>query len=343
MKKLLNTLYIISEDSYLSLDGENVVVQKGKEKIGRVPLHTIEGIVCFSYAGASPALMGACCEKNIGLTFFSPKGRFLARVVGEEYGNVLLRKEQYRISDSKELSCIYARNMILGKVYNCRWSLERTLRDHSLRVDSDKIRDISQDLKTNLTYIRECEDLDNLRGIEGQTASRYFSVFDELILNQKEKFYFRGRNRRPPLDNVNALLSLVYTVLTNEVANSLESVGLDPYVGFMHRDRPGRKSLALDMVEELRGVVADRFVVTLINKKIVKDIHFDEQTDGAVILTDEGRKQFFNAWQLRKKEQITHPFLNEKIEWGLVPYVQALLLARAIRGDIDEYPPFLWK
>lgn len=343
MRRLLNTLYIISEDNYLSLDGENVVVQNGDKKLARYPLHTLENIVCFSYKGASPSLMGACCERGVGLCFFSPKGRFLSRVTGKEYGNVLLRKEQYRISDSEERSCKYARNMILGKVYNSRWSLERTLRDHRLRVDTEKISGISQELQKGLSDIRASENLEHLRGIEGELASRYFSVYDNLIINQKEDFIFQRRNRRPPTDNVNALLSFAYTILTNEVANALYSVGLDPYVGFMHRERPGRMSLALDMVEEFRAILADRFVLTIINKQIIQSSHFQKQSDGAVLLTEAGRKQFFSAWQQRKKEQITHPFIKEKVEWGLIPYVQALLLARTIRGDLEQYPPFMWK
>lgn len=343
MRRLLNTLYIISEDNYLSLDGENVVVQNGDKKLARYPLHTLENIVCFSYKGASPSLMGACCERGVGLCFFSPHGRFLSRVTGKEYGNVLLRKEQYRISDSEERSCKYARNMILGKVYNSRWSLERTLRDHRLRVDTEKISGISQELKKGLSDIRASENLEHLRGIEGELASRYFSVYDNLIINQKEDFFFQRRNRRPPTDNVNALLSFSYTILTNEVANALYSVGLDPYVGFMHRERPGRMSLALDMVEEFRAILADRFVLTMINKQIIQACHFQKQGDGAILLTEAGRKQFFSAWQQRKKEQITHPFIKEKVEWGLIPYVQALLLARTIRGDLEQYPPFMWK
>ncbi len=343
MRRLLNTLYIISEDNYLSLDGENVVVQNEKKRLARYPLHTLENIVCFTYKGASPALMGACCERGVGLSFFSPQGRFLSRVTGKEYGNVLLRKEQYRISDSEQRSCEYARNMILGKVYNSRWNLERTLRDHALRVEVDRISTVSQELKKGLLEVRNSETLEHLRGIEGELASRYFSVYDGLIINQKDDFYFKRRNRRPPTDNVNALLSFSYTILTNEVANALYSVGLDPYVGFMHRERPGRMSLALDMMEEFRAILSDRFVLTLINKQIVQEGHFQKQGDEAVLLTDIGRRQFFNAWQQRKKEQITHPFVKEKVEWGLVPYIQALLLARTIRGDLQQYPPFLWK
>ncbi len=343
MRRLLNTLYIVSEDNYLSLDGENVTVQNEKKILARYPLHTLENIVSFSYKGASPALMGACCERGVGLCFFSPQGKFLSRVVGKEYGNVLLRKEQYRISDSEQRSCDYAKNMIFGKVFNARWSLERTLRDHSLRVDVVKIRNVSQELKNELLDIKSSATLEHLRGIEGELASQYFSVYDDLIITQKDDFFFQRRNRRPPTDNVNALLSFSYTILTNEVANALYSVGLDPYVGFMHRERPGRMSLALDMVEEFRAILSDRFVLTMINKQIIQPQHFQRQGDDAVLLTDAGRKQFFSAWQQRKKEQITHPFIKEKVEWGLVPYIQALLLARTIRGDLQQYPPFLWK
>lgn len=342
-RKLLNTLYVMTEDAYLTLDGENVVVVNGDTTLGRVPLHTLENIICFTYKGASPAFMGACADRKIGLCFYSPRGKFLARISGKEYGNVLLRKEQYRISDSLERSTLYAKNMILGKVYNCRWNIERTIRDHALRVNMDRLRTASQTLKDGYQKIPIVQEMDELRGTEGKLAECYFGIFDELILNQKEEFVFKNRNRRPPLDNVNALLSFSYTVLANDCANALESVGLDPYVGFMHRDRPGRKSLALDLMEELRAVSGDRFVLTLINMKKINGSHFDKQKDGAVYLNDKGRKIFFSEWQTRKREKITHPYLKEKIEWGLVPYVQALLLARTIRGDLDEYPPFFWK
>lgn len=343
MRKLLNTLYVMTESSYLTLDGENIVIHDGERMLGRFPLHTIENIVCFSYKGASPALMGACAERKIGLSFFSPNGKFLARIADKKYGNVLLRKEQYRISDNQERSVSYARNMITGKVFNCRWCLERTIRDHALRVDVEKIKQISKVLYDTTAKIQNATDLDEMRGIEGKAAEQYFSVFDQLILNQKEDFCFKTRNRRPPLDNVNAVLSFAYTILSGECSNALESVGLDPYVGFMHGDRPGRTSLSLDLMEELRPVMADRFILTLINTKALRAEHFEKQKDQAVLLNAEGRKVFFNAWQTRKKEKITHPFLKEKMEWGLVPYVQALLLARTIRGDLDEYPPFLWK
>lgn len=343
MRKLLNTLYVMTESCYLTLNGENIVIQDDEKTLGRFPLHTLENIICFTYKGASPALMGACAERKIGMSFFSPRGAFLARVVGKEYGNVLLRKEQYRISDSDSRSLAYAKNMIIGKIFNCRWSIERTLRDHALRVDAEKLKHVSNTLYDTLPKIDGVSDLNELRGIEGKAAEQYFSVFNDMILNQKEDFAFAKRNRRPPLDNINAILSFVYTILAGDCANALSSVGLDSYVGFMHSDRPGRTSLALDLMEELRPVLADRFILTLINTKAIRAAHFDRQKDNAVLLNDEGRKVFFNAWQKHKKETITHPYLKEKIEWGLVPYVQALLLARTIRGDIDEYPPFFWK
>ena len=343
MRKLLNTLFILSEQTYLSLDGENIVILAENSEKRRFPLHMLENIMCFSYKGASPALMGACAERKIGLSFFSPNGKFLAGVHGKEYGNVLLRKQQYRISDDKEQGVQYAKNMMIGKVYNSRWTLERTARDHKERVDYESIRKISAELQEGLLKIRTVDNIDQLRGIEGELASRYFSVFDELILNQKDDFIFQTRNRRPPMDRVNALLSFAYAVVERECANALRSVGLDPFVGFMHTDRPGRESMALDIMEEFRSILCDRFVLTLINTKTVRKDSFMKGDDGAVLLNDKGRKIFFNNWQNRKRELITHPFLKEKMEWGLVPYIQALLLARTIRGDIEEYPPFLWK
>lgn len=343
MRKLLNTLYVMTDSCYLTLDGENIVIQNGEKTLARFPLHTLENIICFTYKGATPALMGACAERKIGMSFFSPRGAFLARVVGKEYGNVLLRKEQYRISDDDTRSVAYAKNMIVGKVYNSRWSIEQTLRDHAYRVDAEKLKQISNILYETLPKLDSAAGLDELRGIEGKAAEQYFSVLNDMILNQKEEFAFTRRNRRPPLDNINAVLSFAYTVLASDCANALSSVGLDPYVGFMHGDRPGRTSLALDLMEELRPVLADRFILTLINTKAIQAAHFERQKDNAVFLSDDGRKVFFNAWQNHKKETITHPYLKEKIERGLVPYVQALLLARTIRGDIEEYPPFLWK
>ena len=343
MRKLLNTLFITSEDCYLALEGETVTVYRDSQKAGQFPLHTLEGIISFSYKGASPALMGACAQRGINLCFMTPRGKFLARVSGENHGNVLLRKEQYRQSDDKAASCLIARNSILGKVYNCRWSLERTIRDHGMRVDAEKLKRVSEQLRMSLKYIREETDLDSLRGMEGETAKLYFSVINEQILNQKEAFQFTERSRRPPRDNFNAVLSFGYTILVNECAAALESGGLDSYVGFMHRDRPGRPSLALDLMEELRPVMVDKFVLGVINNRIIKDKHFECQESWAVLLSDEGRKIFLSQYQNKKREELTHPYLGEKMPWGLIPYAQALLLARYLRGDLDGYPPFLWK
>lgn len=343
MKRLLNTLYITSGNRYLSLDGENVVVLEEQQEIGRIPLHNLQAIVTFGYTGASPALIGVCAQRNIELSFMSGNGRFLARVTGEVKGNVTLRKQQYRVSDDREKSIKIARNFILGKVYNSRWVLERAGRDYAMRLDAELIRKKSLYLAQSMKNIRMCENNEELLGLEGEAASVYFSVFDELILQQKKDFYFHGRNKRPPLDNVNAMLSFAYSLLASMCGSALESVGLDPYVGFFHTDRPGRMSLALDLMEEFRSIMADRFVLTLINKRIMKSDHFMKKENGAVIMSDEGRKLFISAWQSKKQETITHPFLNEKIEWGMAPYVQSMLLARYLRGDIDEYPPFFWK
>ena len=343
MKRLLNTLYITSPNKYLSLDGENVVILEKNEVVGRLPLHNLEMIVTFGYTGASPALMGACASRNIGLVFLSGNGRFLARVVGEVYGNVTLRKEQYRRSEQEEQSLLIAKNCILGKVYNSRWILERAARDYPMRLDTEKLRNESGYLAPALPKIRDCKSASELLGLEGEAASVYFSVFDDLILQQKDDFHFAGRNRRPPTDEVNAMLSFAYTLLTSMCASALETVGLDPYVGFFHTDRPGRKSLALDLVEELRGIMADRFVLTMINRKVIKKEGFLRKENGAVVMNDQTRRIFLTAWQKKKQEMITHPFLGEKVEWGMVPYAQAMLLARYLRGDLEEYPPFFWK
>lgn len=343
MKQLLNTLFVTSEDIYLSLEGENVLANRDREVIARYPLHTLQTIVSFSYSGASPALMGACAEKGIGLAFCTPRGRFLARVCGESSGNVLLRREQYRIANDSQRSCAIARTMIFGKLSNCAASVQRTLRDHALRVTDNGLEEAVRQIKELLPQALSVSELDTLRGLEGVGAAAYFGVFDHLLLNRKEDFFFHGRNRRPPLDRVNAMLSFAYSLLAHDCASALESVGLDAYVGFLHRDRPGRESLALDLMEELRPCMADRFVLTLVNNRMIRPEDFQVQDSGAVLLTDDGRKKFLKAWQERKRDTLTHPYLNEKMSWGLIPYVQALLLARYLRGDLDAYPPFLWK
>ncbi len=343
MRHLLNTLFVTSEDIYLSLDGENVVANRARQEVARYPLHTLSGIVSFSYAGASPALMGACANRNVSLAFCTPQGRFLARVNGESCGNVLLRRTQYRIADDPEKCCSLARSMVFGKVYNARWSIERTCRDHALRVDATVLKGASARLKDLLPQIAQSPSLDSLRGIEGAGAAVYFGIFDQLILGEKPLFAFSERSRRPPADAVNALLSFAYSLLAHDCAAALESVGLDAYVGFLHRDRPGRTSLALDLMEELRPCFADRFVLTLINNRVVGKEDFDFLENSAVFLNDAGRRTFLKRWQERKRESISHPYLKEKLAWGLVPYIQSLLLVRTLRGDLDGYPPFLWK
>lgn len=301
MRQLLNTLFVTSEDIYLSLDGENVVANRGGEAVARYPMHTLQSIVSFSYAGASPALMGACAQREIGLAFCSPRGKFLARVAGQAQGNVLLRRMQYRMADDPSQSCRVAGMMIFGKVYNAKWSVERTRRDHVQRIDDVRFSAVSDQLQGLLPQIAAETSLDSLRGLEGIGAAAYFSVLDDMILQGKETFFFRERSRRPPLDAFNALLSFAYSLLAHDCASALESVGLDAYVGYLHRDRPGRESLALDLMEELRPCFADRFVLTLINNRVLKAIDFDFRESGAVLLTDTGRRTFLQKWQERKR------------------------------------------
>lgn len=343
MKKLLNTLYVTREGGYLSLDGENVVIFDNETELGRLPLHNLEGIVSFGYRGTSPALMGACAERNISLCYVTPQGKFLARVTGNVRGNVLLREQQYASSMDENKSLEIAKNCIAGKIYNGRWVLERTFRDHEMQVNAEQIKLVSGQMKQSLALVKNVKSKEQLRGVEGEAAKLYFSVFDEMIFQQKKDFAFQKRSRRPPLDNVNAMLSFTYTLLTNMAASALETVGLDPYIGYLHTKRPGCASLALDLVEELRAVFADRFVLSLINRKMVCKKDFTKKENGAVLMSDDARKIILTEWQNRKKESITHPYLKEKVEWGMVPYVQAMLLARYLRGDLDGYPPFFWK
>lgn len=311
--------------------------------LAKVPLRSIEGIMCFSYKGASPALMGRCGKLGISMAFYSPRGHYYCSVLGEENRNVLLRREQFRVADDEQKSLRYAKSFIVGKLYNAKWVLERTKRDHALRVNIDRFAEQSGKLSAALLKARKSLTVDELRGVEGLAAKDYFYAFDDLVLKNKDDFFFTSRSRRPPLDRLNALLSFCYSILTNDCIAALQGVGLDPYVGFMHTDRPGRASLALDLVEEFRPVLADRFVLTLVNTGAVKPGDFEIRENGGVLLSDFGRKKVLTAWQKKKSDQILHPFLQEKISWGLVPYVQALLLARSLRGDLDDYPPFMWK
>jgi CRISP-associated protein Cas1 len=344
MKHLGNILYVTTPEAYLTLDGENVVVKKDEAQNActRLPLHNIENIVCFTWQGASPALMGACADRNIGLCFLTPNGRFQARVTGKIKGNVLLRKKQYDVSEQESQSVPIAASFLIGKLSNCRKVLERAIRDHSMLVNVESLTNAANSLKETLKSIQECKSVGDLMGFEGNAAKTYFGVFDQLILQQRQEFFFKERNRRPPLDNMNSLLSFLYTLLTNEVASALEAVGLDPYVGFLHQDRPGRPSLALDMMEELRPVFADRLALSLVNRKQITGKGFTQKESGGILMDDDTRKAVLVSWQERKKEEIVHPFLKERIPFGLIPHVQAMLLARYLRGDLDAYPPFFW-
>ncbi len=343
MKKLLNTLYITTPDRYLSLDGENVVIKSESEQVGRVPLHNLESIIGFGCSGASPALMGKCAEKGISIVFLSRSGKFLARCEGEVCGNVLLRRKQYRTADNVTESLDIARLMTVGKIFNGRSLLRRFIRDHEMRINADEFQRKSDMLSESISRCMEAKSKDELRGIEGEAAAVYFSLFDNMILQQREDFRFENRSRRPPLDKVNAMLSFAYSLATYMCASALEAVGLDSYVGFIHTDRPGRRSLALDLVEELRAPLCDRFVLSIINKRMISAKCFEEREDGAVLLSEDGRKEFLKMWQQKKSDVIRHPFLKENIEWGMLPYVQALLLARYLRENLDCYPPFMWK
>lgn len=342
MKKLGNVLYVTTSEAFLSLDGETVLVKKDNEKAMRLPLHNLEAIVCFNYPGVSPALMGACADRDIGLTFLRPSGRFLARISGRVKGNLLLRKKQYQVAQDECIRTSIATSCLLGKIANQRVVIERVLRDHAMLVDVPALKEVSDFLKATLPAIRDANGLDTLRGLEGSAAKQYFRVFGRLILHQKEDFLFKERNRRPPRDNLNSLLSFFYTLLTYEVASALETVGLDPQVGFLHADRPGRPSLALDLMEELRPVFSDRLALTLVNRKQIKGSGFTRKESGGVLMDDDTRKKVITAWQDRKQEEITHPFLKERIPFGLIPHIQAQLLVRHLRGDLDAYPPFFW-
>jgi len=343
MKKHLNTLFVTTQGAYLSKEGETVVVRVEKETRLRVPIHTLGGIVCFGNVFCSPFLMGFCAERDVAISFLTEYGRFLARVQGPVSGNVLLRREQYRWADDMDVSARIARSILTGKLANSRAVLRRALRDHPEKIDGPSVEEAARRLGHSLENVQAGPPLDTLRGIEGEAAHAYFSVFDHLIVSQKESFGFRERNRRPPLDRVNCLLSFIYTLLMHDVRSALETVGLDPAVGFLHRDRPGRPGLALDMMEEFRPFLADRLTLSLINLNQVQEKGFTRSESGAVLMDDETRKALLVAYQKRKQDEIYHPFIEEKVTVGLLFHMQALLLARFLRGDLDGYPPFIWK
>lgn len=343
MKKYLNTLFVTTQGAYLSKEGETVVVSAEKQKLLQVPSSALGGIICFGNVGCSPFLMGHCAKTNIAISFMTEYGRYLASVHGRINGNVLLRRQQYRAADNDGVSLPAARAMIAAKLHNCRSVLSRALRDHAEKIDAGLVGKAADYLAAAARKTQSASSLEELRGIEGDAAGTYFGVFDNLILAQKQDFKFSERNRRPPRDNVNCLLSFLYTLLMHDVRSALDAVGLDSCVGMFHCDRPGRASLALDMMEEWRPVIADRLALSLINRAQLSGADFKTAETGAVILSDEGRKTLLTAYQKRKQEETTHPYLQETVQTGLLFYIQALLFARHLRGDLDGYPAFLWK
>lgn len=338
MRKLLNTLYITTPEAYLSKDGMNVVVSVNQEEVFRIPIINIESIVTFGYMGASPGVMKLCCDKGVSLTFLSPHGRFVSRIQGSTRGNVILRREQVHWIDNPDKSLHIARIIVAAKIMNYRNILRRFVRDYG---ENDEVSKAADFLDMNRRNALNAADVDSVRGIEGIAANKYFSVFHHLIIQNKNDFPFTERNRRPPKDSVNALLSFAYTLLANDMQTALETVGLDPFMGFLHAIRPGRASLALDMIEEMRAYLGDRFVLSLINRRQLSSKDFLYQGEKGVVMTDNGMKTFLTAWQKRKRDEVLHPYLKEKINVGLLPYVQAMLMARFMRGDIDDYPVFL--
>lgn len=343
MKKLLNTLYITSENASLKKEGENLVVEIEGAERGRAPLHMLTSVITFGSIFISPALIGACARAGITLVLMDRVGRFLARIEGPISGNVLLRRAQYARADA---ATNIVRSLVIGKVANQRAVLMRALRDYAADYTAETRATLDAVVQRLARIVRQVEfgdeTVESLRGLEGEAASLYFSTFDALIRIPEPALRFTGRSRRPPLDAVNALLSFLYTLLTHECRSALESVGLDPAVGFLHRDRPGRPSLALDLMEEFRPVLADRLALSLINRRQVGVRDFEVREGGAVMMTDEARKTVLTAWQERKRDERKHAFLDEAIPLGLVPWVQALLLARHLRGDLDVYPPWFW-
>lgn len=343
MKKHLNTLYVTSQGAYLSKEGETIVVRGNGETLGQFPLLNLDGVVCFGRVSASPHLLGECASRGVVITWLTENGRFLARVEGPVRGNVLLRREQFRRSDSNERSAEIARAIVAAKVANSRVNLLRAARELPDCDARSRLRRAAGELARLLGVVTHEQDLERLRGIEGVAARTYFGAFDGMVRQQKESFYLRERTRRPPRDNLNALLSFAYTLLVHDVRSALEGVGLDPAVGFLHRDRPGRPSLALDLMEELRPVVADRLVLSLVNLKQVEPSGFRVVESGGVEMTAATRKTLLVAYQKRKQEEILHPFLQERTTIGLVPQIQASLLSRHLRGDLDGYPPYFWR
>jgi CRISPR-associated protein Cas1 len=343
LRKLLNTLYVSSQGTYLRKEGETVVVEKEKQRVLQLPIHTIGGIVCFGNVSCSPFLLGFCAERNVVVSFLSKHGRFLAAIHGPVSGNVLVRRQQYRMADNEKVSGEIAANIVIGKLANCRVVINRIVRDHGAKINSDILKGASKNIDRIMDRIPKALNIDEIRGFEGQAAAEYFRVFNHFIIEQKNDFIFTERNRRPPLDEVNAMLSFVYTLLAHDIRSALETVCLDPAVGFLHRDRPGRPGLALDIMEEFRPLIADRLVLSLINRRQIGKNDFSKAANGAVTMDDAARKTILTEYQKRKQDSVLHPFIKETVPIGLLFFIQANLMARYIRGDIDGYPPFFWR
>ncbi len=344
MRRQLNTLYVTTEGARLRKDGANIVMTVEREEKARIPVHMLESLVCIGRVSVSSPLLGYCAEQGISVCYLTPQGKFLARVEGPVSGNVLLRRAQYRASDDPERCPAIVRNLLAGKIHNQRAVLARGWRDHgSGLTDVPKFQHALKRLKRIPHRLLLENDVNVLRGLEGEAAQSYFGVFDQLIRVEAPELRFSGRNRRPPRDAFNALLSFLYTLLTHDCRSALETVGLDPAVGFLHRDRPGRPSLALDMAEEFRPLLGERLALSLINRRQLNARDFQVFDNGVVMLQPDARKTVLVAYQERKREQLRHAFIDEKVDIGLLPYLQAQLLARHLRGDLDGYPPFLWK
>jgi CRISPR-associated protein Cas1 len=341
MKHLLNTLYITTQGSYLAREGETVLVRVEQETKLQLPIHTIGSIICFGQVSCSPFLLGLCAERHVSVSFLSVNGRFMARMEGPVSGNVLLRREQYRRADNLESSAVIARAVVIAKIANCRSVLLRAVRSYPEGEGVSELKTTADYLNTQLQSLNEPLPLDSIRGIEGDAARNYFGVFKYLVIEQKEAFSFNRRSRRPPLDNMNAILSFLYTVLAHDVASALECSGIDPAVGFLHRDRAGRPGLALDIMEEFRPYIVDRLALTLINLKQSQASGFQQTESGAVIMDDVTRKTVLVEYQKRKQEEIKHPYLGEDVAIGLLPHIQAMLLSRYLRGELDNYPTFI--
>lgn len=343
MRKLLNTLHVMTQGSYVHREGETVAVKVDSELRLRVPVHTLEGLVCWGRVSCSPFALDLCCEHGVGISFLTEHGRFLARVTGPVSGNVLLRRQQYRTADDPAPSLSIVRSVVTAKIANCRVVLLRGARESPDSQREAALREAGNRLSWIGLDASRAASVDEARGHEGLAGQVYFSAFDSMVSGDRESFWFKGRSRRPPLDRVNAMLSFAYALLRHDVESALESVGLDPAVGFLHTDRPGRPALALDLMEELRSALADRLVLTLINRRQMQASDFTEQDGGGVVMEEAARKTLIAAWQMRKQDEIEHPFLKERIPLGLVPYTQALLLARHLRGGLDAYPSFFWR